>query len=55
MKKKFMEKYDKNKDGKLGDDEKKAVHEGWKKRGEEMKKDFMKKYNLTADQLTVGE
>ena len=49
MKKEFMAKYDKNKDGKLSDDERKSVKADWKKRGEEMKKEFMAKYDKNKD------
>ena len=49
MKKQFMAKYDKNKDGKICDEEKKAIHAEWAKRAEQRKKEFMAKYDKNKD------
>jgi len=49
MKKQFMAKYDKNKDGKISDEEKKAIKAEWAKRAEERKKEFMAKYDKNKD------
>ncbi len=43
MKKKFMEKYDKNKDGKIDDKEKKAIRAEWSARHKKHRAEFQKK------------
>ncbi|NQU25184.1 MAG: hypothetical protein HQ567_28180, partial [Candidatus Nealsonbacteria bacterium] len=48
-KKEFMAKYDKNKDGKIDDAEKKAARDEFTKRAEERKKEFMAKYDKNKD------
>jgi Ca2+-binding EF-hand superfamily protein len=47
--KKFMEKYDTNKDGKLDDKEKAAVHKEWSARRDAWRKEIMKKYDKNED------
>ena len=49
MRKQFMAKFDKNKDGKIDDAEKKAVREEFGKRMEDRKKEFMAKYDKNKD------
>ena len=47
--KKLMEKVDKNKDGKIDDDEKKAAHAAFAKHIADRKKEFMAKYDKNED------
>ena len=49
IRKKIMEKYDKDGDGKLSESEKKAMREAWSERRSEMHKNFMKKYDTNKD------
>jgi len=49
MKKKILEKYDANKDGKLDENEKKCMRDAWAKRIAEHKKEFMAKYDKNKD------
>ena len=49
MKKEFMKKYDKNKDGKLDDDEKKSVHESWAAKHKEWREKMHKHHRASSD------
>ena len=56
MKKKVMEKYDKNKNGKIDEDEKKAMRDDWNARKKEWssrmkekREEYMKKYDKNKD------
>ena len=49
MRRKQMAQHDKNKDGKIDDEERKAIHNHWQKRGAEMRQDFVKRYDKNKD------
>ena len=50
-----MEKYDANKDGELGDDEKKTMHEVWTAKTKNWRAKVMEKYDANKDGKLDGD